>query len=42
LEVKHPKQRAQTVALSNRDLPDVNAMSVQSSFQGRANSTPQK
>jgi hypothetical protein len=42
LEVKHPKRRAQTVALSNRDLPDVNAMSVQSSLQGRANSTPQK
>jgi excisionase family DNA binding protein len=42
LEVKHPKQRAQTVALSNRDLPDINAISVQSSVQGPANGTPQK
>ena len=42
LEVKHPKQRAQTVTPSNGGPPDINAMSVQSDLQGRANSTAQK
>ncbi len=42
LEVRHPKQRTQTVTHSNGEMPDINAMSVQSSVQGPANGTPQR